>query len=58
MSGEAGEAFKVSQHQPDLEALSPLGNSPARARSPKSRGCCDWDPGSFSFVKKAPGGLS
>lgn len=50
MSGEAREAFKVNQCQPDLEALSPLGNSPDRARSTKFR-----DLGSFSFVKEALG---
>lgn len=27
MSGEAEEALKVSQHQPDLEALFPLGTA-------------------------------
>ena len=54
-SGEAGEAFKVSRHQPDLEVCPLLGNSPASTRSGKPRGSCDKDPGSFSVVKEALG---
>lgn len=51
-----GEAFKVSQHQPDFEALSPPGNRPSSARG-RSPGAASTGTLGASRLSRRPWGL-
>ena len=56
MSGEAGEAFKVSQRQPDLEAASPPGEQPSQLRELPSPRLSRLGPWEFLICQGGPRG--